>query len=138
MICNMRDELSILRESSFEFHLTGSRFFGTATQGSDWDFFVQDSPEVQKWLISRNANQVKHPLYETPTSVWILNGIHIQLVEDVQAKIKAQNLILRWDLYKFDKPTMKKIWSALLEAVKNDKISTQDKLGLEILIGEWR
>lgn len=39
-----------LEMSKFEFHLTGSRFWGNVTNSSDWDFFVQNSDEIHEWL----------------------------------------------------------------------------------------
>ena len=50
----LQNYLSILENSKFAFQLTGSRFFGNATEKSDWDFFVQNSPEAIDFLRSNN------------------------------------------------------------------------------------
>ena len=42
--------LSFLHESSFEFRLTGSHFFGTDRSDSDYDLIVEDSLEVRNFL----------------------------------------------------------------------------------------
>ena len=44
------ETLASLKASKFEFHLTGSRFFNSATKESDYDFFTKNCPEIKKWL----------------------------------------------------------------------------------------
>lgn len=40
-----------LEHSAFEFYATGSRFFGNqVTESSDWDFFAENSNEIQIFL----------------------------------------------------------------------------------------
>ena len=56
MIVNAYDEqnffkvIQTLMNCTFEFHLTGSRFFGVHKPHSDYDFFVKDSREVRAQL----------------------------------------------------------------------------------------
>ena len=42
--------VTLLHSAPFEFYLTGSRYIGGARPDSDWDFIVQDSPEIRSWL----------------------------------------------------------------------------------------
>lgn len=44
--------LEMIEKSPNKYYLTGSRFFGGATEKSDYDFFVQESPDVLQELNS--------------------------------------------------------------------------------------
>lgn len=54
MIGETRDEtleaIMTLERAAFPFHLNGSRFFGTNTDYSDWDFFCGDHEDIEEWL----------------------------------------------------------------------------------------
>ena len=51
MIVNQKPTASLaIQYSVFSFYLTGSRAAGTETVGSDWDFFVESTSEVETWL----------------------------------------------------------------------------------------
>lgn len=87
--------LDILHKSTFKFHLTGSRYFGTAHNGSDTDFFVQDSPEVRKFLEENGFKTIPGKYRDTQTTdVFKRESIDIQVVKDYSLKLKAQELIL--------------------------------------------
>ena len=46
----LQQALLDLENSKFEFNLTGSRFFGGASQDSDWDFIACYSQEIEDFL----------------------------------------------------------------------------------------
>lgn len=89
--------LDKIRESSHQFYLTGSRFFGTATEGSDWDFFVKHSEEVALDLHKWGFQLVQGPRndnYKDKNTVVVfwhpLHRVHVQLVHDDVKKEKIQ------------------------------------------------
>jgi hypothetical protein len=46
-----RRMIDILHDvEGFDFYLTGSRYFGTESSDSDWDFFTTDSEVLRDWL----------------------------------------------------------------------------------------
>lgn len=57
----IQERLLIMSSSKFDFYLTGSRYFGNATEKSDWDFFVQYDDQIVKFLLDlgfkRNYNE---------------------------------------------------------------------------------
>ena len=84
--------------SSHIFHLTGSRYFRHAESLSDYDFFTQDSPEVRAWLLGQGFGPVSSDFKAYPddpniAEVWEKGAVQIQLVRDVNGKIKAQNIL---------------------------------------------
>jgi predicted nucleotidyltransferase len=95
----------------YVFHLTGSRFFGTATEDSDWDFFIED-PARRHVNIEYNIEprtKLTDKLTEFGFStlsftsytdqhvieVWRHkeSKIDIQIVKDAFRKTQAQNYI---------------------------------------------
>lgn len=90
-----------MMESEHNFHLTGSRFFGNSTNHSDWDFFIQDSPQVRNWLVANNFKINKNSKYYSDGFcvdvyryyITDTHWIDVQIVNDVSLKIKAQDLI---------------------------------------------
>lgn len=103
--------LDAMNRSPLEFHLTGSRFFGTATTNSDWDFFVQDGPGVQDKLLWLGFMHLTEHSYKDSNTleVWRYTTlVHVQVVKDATLKAKIQKIfksrnILRpsrkcWDL----------------------------------------
>lgn len=55
---DLRSALQILADSEYTFFLTGSRRFGHAASGSDWDFFVQKDGEVESWLVKHGFTRL--------------------------------------------------------------------------------
>lgn len=82
----------LLSESQFRFYLTGSRYFGSTTSTSDWDFFVADTPEVTNWLTNNGFSLVEGAYNNDPniTTVYAKDDYHIQLVADVKNKLYSQ------------------------------------------------
>jgi hypothetical protein len=108
----------LLSESSYRFHLTGSRVFGGYNKESDWDYFCKHTMEVQHFL-AENGFKAEHISYETATLVMVRGDIHIQLVSDFGKKLNVQNMILgNPDLHRImlseDKAIRKALWSYLL------------------------
>lgn len=107
--------LSALEASNFEFQLTGSRFFGTANDSADWDFFVQDSQEVRSFLEQHGCSLVNNvnPSYRTLkthgkitdlyASTDDKQSIHVQLVSDFKHKQYLNNRLLSSNMMKVEK-----------------------------------
>lgn len=119
MITGIVSQFGFLETSEFQFHLTGSRAFNCAKSDSDWDFFCQNSPEVQDFLVQNDFYPDSFAGYETSTLVFKRENIHIQLVDSFESKLKANNEILT-NRYlhilhnSLDKSKRKHLWNYLL------------------------
>ena len=86
--------IDALRNSEFEFYLTGSRFFLTHKPSSDWDFFTKDCEEVRRFLTNfgfrPEAGEYSDKL---TTTVYRQPFIDVQLVSDVECKRIAQEIL---------------------------------------------
>lgn len=85
------EKLKILDNSKFEFHLTGSRYFDTADENSDYDFFTQSSEAVVAFL--EREGFVWHQATKYTEQVYRWGMIDIQLVTDVMHKKRVQHLL---------------------------------------------
>ena len=93
-------ELNHLAASEFDFFLTGSRFFKTSyCEQSDWDFYVQDTAEVETFLLKLGySSSLK---YDDRFTTCVMTKeeagvkIDIQLVRDATLKTKAQKLLTK-------------------------------------------
>jgi len=47
--------IELLKNSAFEFHLTGSYYFNTETSQSGFDFFAEDSEEIRTFISNING-----------------------------------------------------------------------------------
>lgn len=127
MIPNMPEAtptmLDTLKNSKFEFYLTGSQFFGGAESDSDWDFFAQDSPDVWDYLHALKFVWVPNEGYKDATSVFYYRdrvtdtAYHIQLVPDVAHKLRAQ-MMLKPFLKYIPKNLHRILWNEALEITK--------------------
>lgn len=110
--------LNSMEKSSFEFHLTGSRLFGGATENSDWDFFAMNQPGLDNWLETNGferkgieygpndfavPNDLRHDL--TIAQVWESKDwwepkVHVQVIHSQWFPLKqaCQKIILDHDL----------------------------------------
>lgn len=85
--------------TKFEFHLTGSRFFGNSGTAADYDFFCQVSPEVEEFLATLGFKIQKGNCYNGFVSdintavVYKTEGIDVQLVKHVDLKIELQTAL---------------------------------------------
>lgn len=124
---SLAERLILLEKSTFEFHLTGSRYFGTTHSSSDWDFFVQDDPAVRDFLLQNGFLPESTGLYHADLNnaeVWYSlpgPGVHIQIVKRADVKILLQNLVRKhfpptiWA--KFSKVQQKAMWRLLWDLV---------------------
>lgn len=91
------ETLSLLANSSHNFYLTGSRFFGNARELSDWDFFSQYSEELEKWLLEQGFTHLlgSQNLYNDENTAMVLERgwIQVQLQAEVNLKIAAQTIL---------------------------------------------
>lgn len=76
-----------------KFYLTGSHFFGTARSDSDWDFMAADSTELRGALEKAGFHLHRtSPL--NVRAVYRLGGIEVQLLADLDAKLRAQQALV--------------------------------------------
>jgi hypothetical protein len=93
------DALIALRISSFEFQLTGSRFFGTSNSNSDFDFFTEDpAGAVADYLESEGFKLQKAPLplYQDGFTSYVYRKgrVDVQIVNNAELKTFIQNEII--------------------------------------------
>ena len=117
-----------LNGSSFNFHLTGSRFFGGVKVESDWDFFVEESEEVIQFLNSIGFEKDFEASYDDPSVIAVYYGycmhqdrsvkVDVQLVGNAELKLEVQRILQQcWPcgMSHFDKQSVRAIWKAALE-----------------------
>jgi hypothetical protein len=99
------------------FYLTGSRFFGTETAESDYDYFAEDSEDNRK-LLSHNDFIVECETYVGDPIIAIVykrDNVHVQLVKDVRAKRWIQDKLLPVFMnLKPDKVQARLLWRAAI------------------------
>ncbi len=86
-----------LISSRFVFTLTGSRFFGGYTANSDWDFFIQESGEVERFLSSIGFLPLSFTNYKDELTSKVYRHsqekIDVQLVKNSVIKLRAQEIL---------------------------------------------
>lgn len=87
-----------LQQSSHQFYLTGSRYFGGANLDSDWDFFAEWSIELSAWLQALGFKEKEVLVYQDETVLQIMLftdidaiNVHIQLVKGASHKNAVQS-----------------------------------------------
>lgn len=100
--------LIALRNSEITFYPTGSRFFKTAKEDSDYDFFIsdEDDPKVRTFLLNLGFTEV-HSIYFDDNTILVYrhdSGIDIQVVRDARLKELVQQLLYKLGIHN---PTMK-------------------------------
>lgn len=128
-ISEMDQIFSDMGDSGFDFHLTGSRRFGGVKPGSDWDFFVEYSPDVTKFLVSLGfevaMDEESNTYLDACTmEVWLhpLYFIHIQIIkpEMFSAKVNVNEFLTRhrylpcFQMEKFSPAEKHTIWYWLI------------------------
>lgn len=90
--------VSELLKSSFDFYITGSRFWGNLNALSDWDFFVQESQEVTSYLMHMGFTTDPHHQYDDPLTVEVMKRglIHVQIVHDAALKHVIQQTLFKY------------------------------------------
>ena len=96
--CKYTQVLTLQASLNSQIYLTGSRFFGTATDKSDFDFFVQYEQNIGLTLARFGFDKLHHMssyLDKDCESVWLHQTypIHIQLSYDVLRRLRARNLL---------------------------------------------
>lgn len=132
--------LEKLANSPFEFYLTGSRYFGTETPESDWDFFTGQNPYLADFLIKigfyrasiftakKYAGNTCIELwyYHNPISTSCDNDdmddfryspIQIQVVESPIHKLSVQEKLRDSGLIGRDKTQNKKLWMFAMSGI---------------------
>lgn len=118
-------------------HLTGSRFFGNAKSDSDYDFFVSDDDLVgaietlsksglkltKQSDVSSYSDLLTLRVY-TVSKGDIYLPIHLQVVSDLEWRLRAQNLLdnlpyaLKYGFLASEKSERKHIWNWALKLTK--------------------
>lgn len=86
--------LSILENSAFEFHLTGSRFFGSHQINSDYDFFTENAEDCEEYLIENGFRTRR--TYKNMVGIaklYELGKVQVQLVNGAKLKNKIQDAL---------------------------------------------
>jgi hypothetical protein len=123
--------LYMMEQSKYTYYLTGSRYFGTAKDGSDWDYFVENCDEVRKELIDFGfkSDVVSYPdskyvqavfKYEDENNVMY----QIQCVIKAAEKERVQFLMapfMRTFGKNLEKAAQKKLWDLALNLVEYGK-----------------
>jgi len=84
-----------LINSTFAFHLTGSRFFKVQTKISDWDFFVKYEESVITFLIDLGFKETNISSYSDRGVVAVYRhheGVDVQLVKDPSLRQRIQEV----------------------------------------------
>jgi len=116
------DILRALSDSPYEFHLTGSRFFGVSSYDSDYDFFTVSAPGVTDFLGSLEGNCLVGDY---------LDNMTIEVYRYTQARVDVQVIRPGWFAIKKDaqeifkqlyilRPTYKQ-WEALSNLLNTNR-----------------
>ncbi len=133
--------------SEFKFYLTGSRYFGNYNQGSDHDFFVNNSAEVREFLNKLGFKLVDtvEVQYNDTNTHGVLElevrsiKIHVQLVENASLKHSIQLLILESHLmYAIkDKGDKRRFWNLCYELVNHVPDSSHANYSITRSSNDW-
>jgi hypothetical protein len=117
---------TIISMSPFQFYFTGSRFFGSHTPESDYDFFTEPKLGLTDWLVRHGFIKDSGRDYSTEdvVEVWkhSVATIHIQIVKDAALKNEVQNLmifdpLLQGMMGKVSKEERKALWDFAFRVV---------------------
>jgi hypothetical protein len=123
--------LQKMERSNYTFHLTGSRYFRTNNDQSDWDFFVEDCHSTEEkdmlrnYLLDLGFRKVECDRQYDDMSVlevWSYYNspkIDVQIVKSAAHKTVAQELLLSTGIMfklqpESDKTTTKAMWNLAL------------------------
>jgi len=85
-----------LEKAPFDFHLTGSRFFGGALPNSDWDFFAENNDSIIVFLRELGFKVLTEGYKDDPQVAVVYrhnDGIDVQLTDHIVLKKDAQKYI---------------------------------------------
>jgi len=83
-----------IQTSKYLFHPTGSRFFGGATEESDYDYFAQDSEELRARLEALGLDDLRgHYSITDPEAIqsnpdWDISAVYRYKTDDIQIDIQ--------------------------------------------------
>jgi len=110
--------LNMLQSAPFDFHLTGSRFFGTNTEKSDYDFFCEDNVAVRAFLRKNGfiCDNEGYPYFDSNTIMvykHVKAQIDVAIVRNSKAKLAVQGALLRNNLGVLlrNKPMATMLWN---------------------------
>lgn len=113
--------LNELQDSTHEFYLTGSRFFGNCREDSDYDFFT-DIETSEDYLRSLGFSHRPSITYNDLNLIRVFthpSGIDIQFIRDLKSKIVAQNIIRDFDLLMtIPKSQHRFIWNKVYSSIR--------------------
>jgi hypothetical protein len=152
--------LEVFNKSTYQFQLTGSRFFGTNREDSDWDFFTE-VPKVlyptsvfdfleDNGFYTRFNNHYDQDI--SFVSVYEHScGIHVQIVKDFEQKKAAQELLYKTPGARValrDKEIAKILWTMAILFVKENRpvkpttasyLFSEDALGvIRQVVNDWK
>lgn len=112
----------MIQTTLYKFYLTGSRFFGHMTKESDYDFFVERIPGVETWLLQHDFHEETEPVYNDAFKCVVYRNwrfdIHVQVINNVEAKRKAQDMLKNFPWVHVTKENQKHIWNWAFMQVK--------------------
>lgn len=120
-----RDKLVLkeLAQSDRTFWLTGSRFFGTHRDDSDYDFFTQDYMGIELYLAQGlGFHREWSESYTDPIakSCWRKDNVHVQVVSDADLKLDVQMWLKEHPrLLGFDKERNRAVWTTAIIAFQD-------------------
>lgn len=81
-----------LQQSRYTFHATGSRYFGTATDESDWDYFVQFEASIYDDLVAAGfvLDTVSYAHDRHCVAIYRRDDVHVQVVRNARIKQRVQ------------------------------------------------
>lgn len=119
-----RDALDFIRDHQETFYLTGSRYFGTSLDDSDWDFFVAESPALMESFRNSGLDwKLKEAFYTDETIALVLTceNVDVQIIKPAaflrKKKIQNQIRLLLANfpaMQNFSKNQMRLLWHILL------------------------
>lgn len=103
-VLSINDLFRIFEESPYDFYLTGSRYFGTETEESDWDFCAQYSNELVQFLEKLGfVNNAFVQEYLDPMTLMVMgvylpdgNKIDVQLCKDLETKLRIRDILFKY------------------------------------------
>ena len=110
--------VDLIKESGIKFYLTGSRYFGNSRPESDWDFFTCHTTAAVIWIVDNGFEEVSIYGDDQTTYVYRKENVHVQLIKNIDLKIKAQEIIIRHGLYGVTKEWRRQIWNAIFNALE--------------------
>ncbi len=131
----LAEAMRFMNDSTHQFYLTGSRFFGGENSESDWDFFAQYKDSLHEDML--NSGFEEHASYRSHTGVNVVfkKGIvHIQLVENCEEKLLVQNMIKNnVHMASLVHGHRRMVWNIAYKAFREGLLAGLKKTGLKVV-----